>query len=73
MLGRNYMTKIRTELFNKLCSIYDDIDFVVGVMSNAVTDRDSQAILDYIENGEDVTPENIILLSLELDIANNAD
>lgn len=63
------MTKTRVKLFEKLCSIYDDRDFVVGVMSNVVTDKDSQALLYYIENGEDVTIESIILLSLELGIA----
>lgn len=63
------MAKIRMELFEKLCSIYDDKDFVVGVMSNVVTDEDSQALINYIENGEDVSIESIILRSLELGIA----
>lgn len=63
------MTKMRMELFKKLCSIYDDEDFVVGVMSNIVTDEDTQTLLNYIKADKDVTVESIILLSLELGIA----
>lgn len=63
------MTKTRMELFEKLCSIYNDEDFVVGVMSNIVTDEDSQTLLNYIKADKDVTVESIILLSLELGIA----
>lgn len=63
------MTKIRLQLFEKLCEFYDDKDFVIGVMSSAVSDGDAQTLLDYMNNGDDVTAENIILLALELDIS----
>lgn len=57
---------IKRELFNKLNSFHHDKDFVVGVMSNAKHDEDRKTILQFIENDDDVTIENIILLSLHL-------
>ncbi len=65
------MTKIKLMLGEKLCQLYDDKDFVIGVMSSAVSDNDAQAILDYMQSGENVTAEDIILFALELDMANN--
>ena len=58
-------------LFNKLKAFHNDRDFVLGVMCNAPNDEDMQTIINYMDNGEDVTIENRILLSLEL--GNNRD
>lgn len=58
--------EIKHKLFDKLKAFYSDKDFVVGVISNVKYDDDRQAIIDYMENGEDVSVENIILLSLHL-------
>ena len=64
--GRTNAMDIKRELFNKLNSFYHDKDFVLGVMSNAKHDDDRETILQFMENGEDVTVESIILLSLHL-------
>ena len=53
-------------LIDKLFDILDDDDFVLGVVTNAKNDENRQKIIDYIDNGDDVTVENIILLSLHL-------
>lgn len=58
--------EIKRKLFDKLKAFYPDKDFVIGVISNAKYDDDRKAIIDYMENGEDVSVENIILLSLHL-------
>ena len=58
--------EIKKKLFAKLKEYYPDKDFVVGVMSNAKNDENRQAIINYIDNGENVSVENIILLSLHL-------
>lgn len=60
--------KIKRQLFDTLKAYYPDKDFVGGVVSNTHTDTDRLAIIDYIENGEDVSVENIILMSLDLKI-----
>lgn len=58
--------KIKRKLFDKLKEFNPDKDFVGGVVSNTKHDEDMQKIIDYIDNDEDVTVENIILLSLHL-------
>ena len=51
-----------------LREIYDNRDFVLGVLSNATHPDDRRTILEFIEKGEEVTTENLILLSVDLDI-----
>lgn len=58
-------------LFNKLKAFHNDRDFVLGVMCNAPNDEDMKTIINYMDSGEDITIENLILLSLEL--GNNRD
>ena len=54
-------------LFEKLRAFYNNRDFVLGIMCNAPHEDDMKTILEYIEKGKDVTRENLILLSLELE------
>lgn len=58
--------EVKRKLFDKLRAYYPDKDFVVGVVSGVKEDEDRLAIIDYIDNGEDVSVENVILLSLHL-------
>lgn len=62
---------IRDELIVRLKSIYNNRDFVVGVLSNAQHPDDRRQIIDYIDAGNEVTIENIILLSVHLDQKRN--
>lgn len=58
--------EIKRKLFDKLKEIYNDKDFVCGVISNTKTDEERQVIIDYIDKGEDVTSDKITLLGLNL-------
>lgn len=57
---------IKRKLFDKLKEFYPNKDFVGGIVSNTQNDEDRQTIIDYLDNGKDVTVENVILLSLYL-------
>lgn len=59
-------SKIAIELFQRLKAFNNNKDFVLGVMCNAPRDEDMKTILEFLDSGNDVTVENIILLSLEL-------
>lgn len=59
--------EIRKELISKLKGIFYNKDFVTGVLSNATHPDDRKTLIEFINNGQDVTPENIILLSVHLD------
>lgn len=52
-------------LFRKLRDYYDNYDFVIGMMSNVIDDEHVQMIIDYMDYGEDVSVENIVLMSIE--------
>ena len=58
--------EIKDILFDKLKAIYNNRNFVIGVMSNASHIEDRKKLIEYIDKGEDVTAESIILLSLYL-------
>ena len=53
-------------LFDELKKFHPDKDFVGGVISNVKTVEEQQKVINYIRHGDDVTIENIILLSLHL-------
>ena len=53
-------------LEQKLRSIFDDDEFVVGVRSFAFDDRDRQTVIDFITDEPNVTPSDICLLALDL-------
>lgn len=69
MIGGIAMTdkEVKEILREKLREIYDNRDFVLGVLSNASHPDDRRTILEYIEKGEEITTENLIMLSVELD------
>ena len=43
-----------------------DDDYILGVLAESEFDEDRKLIIDYIEKGEDVSYENVILFSLEV-------
>lgn len=65
------MSEIDKKLLRLLVSIYDNNDFIVGIFSNADNVEDRQTIIEYIEKDDDVSVENIILLSVFLDNKRN--
>ena len=64
-------SKIETELIKKLLGIWDDEEFVLGVITDLETDREKKAVIDYIDQGKDIDPSSIALLSLHIDLERN--
>lgn len=58
--------EIKSKLIEKLKTISEDKDFIVGVVSNAKHNDDREAIIEYIDNGENVDYEQLLLLSVWL-------
>ena len=67
-----FSKECKTELIEALRKIFDDKDFVLGVLCDLGSDNDIQTVLDYIDNHEDANSEDIILLSLRIAEANVA-
>lgn len=62
----NTTVEIKNKLIEKLKTVSEDKDFIVGVISNAKHNDDRVAIIEYIDEGKEVTYEQILLLSLWL-------
>ena len=65
------MNEIDKKLLGLLEKIYDNDDFIIGIFSNADNEEDRQTIIEYIEKDDDVSVENVILLSVFLDNKRN--
>lgn len=73
------MTKLRfskeckIKLIQALRKIFNDKDFVLGVLCDLKSDKDIEMVLAYIDCHKEATSEDIILLSLSIAEANEAD
>lgn len=56
----------KRELIQKLRNIFDDNEFVLGVLCDLDSDNDIDTVLKYIEQNENASSEDIILLSLQI-------
>lgn len=54
------------KLISKLRKYSSDDDYILGVLAESSFDEDRQLIIDFIEQGENVSYETIILFSLEI-------
>lgn len=58
--------ELKNKLIDKLKTISEDREFILSVINSARHIEDRKAIIDFIDSGENVTYENIILLALTL-------
>ena len=61
-------SEITLRLIEKLRAFSEDDDYILGTLAESPFDEDRQLIIDYIDNGKDVSYENILLFSLEVGI-----
>ena len=54
------------QLFDAARDFYDDDDFLLGVCSIAEHDDDIRTLIDFIKHSVDITPSDVILLTVEL-------
>ena len=52
------------KLAKKLKKIYDNYDFVVGVLTNAETEENYKEMLEIIENDAEITPRELVIISV---------
>lgn len=58
--------KIENKLINLLRNIYDDDDFIFGILVYADTDSLREKVINFIENGHDIDMETITIYAIEL-------
>ena len=65
------VTQSDLTLIEKLKKFSTESDFIVGVLVYAETKADREQLIEYINNGKDVSYESILLYALELDLNRN--
>ena len=59
--------RIKAELISRLTKIEDSRDFILGILTAVKTDDDRNKIIEFIDKGENVNYENIMILSMKLE------
>jgi hypothetical protein len=54
------------ELIKKLKQFSADDDYILGILADSEFDEDRKLIIDFIDKGENVDYESVILFSLEV-------
>lgn len=62
----NKVSKTTINLVEKLRNIFDDHEFVLGILAFVDTESDRKTLLDFINTGKDVDIETVTILALEL-------
>lgn len=60
------MTKTEEKLRYELRKLFDDDDFVNGILVYAYDERDRKTLLDFIHQGVDVTVETVTVAAIDL-------
>ena len=63
-LKKHSSSKTTLDLIERLKEYSTDDDYVVGILLDCESEADKQELLEYIQNGEDVSYDNIILYAL---------
>lgn len=56
-------------LADKPRDIWDDEEFIVGVLSDLETEEDLERVIRYIDAGVDIDPSSIVCFSTEMQLA----
>ena len=59
-------SKTTLELIEKLRQFSTDDDYILGLLADSEFDEDRQLIIDFIDKGQNVNYESVILFSLEV-------
>lgn len=65
-MKNNKISDLTNELLMRLKNIYDDRDYIIGVLSIASREDDKQKLIDFIDAGEDVDYETVTVMAIEL-------
>ncbi len=60
------LTELEKELVEKLRIIWNDKEFIIGVLTFLDSDEERKYVLDFIQSKEDVTSDDIIYLVLSI-------
>lgn len=60
------LTEVEKELVEKIRAIWNDKEFVIGVLSHLKDDEEREELIEFIDSNDDVTSEQITLFALDI-------
>nr|DAN07531.1 MAG TPA: hypothetical protein [Caudoviricetes sp.] len=60
------LTEVEKELVKKLRDIWNDKEFVIGVLSHLKDDEERGELIEFIGSNDDVTSEAVTLFALDI-------
>ncbi len=63
--------ELKKELIKELRKVFDDKEFVLGILCDLRSDEDIETLLTYIRQNENIEAQYIILLAMNIDKLNN--
>lgn len=60
------LTEVEKELVKKLRDIWNDKEFVIGVLSHLKDDEERGELIEFIDSNDNVTSEVVTLLALDI-------
>lgn len=60
------MSDLAVELGKKLKAVYDNDNFITAVLSYADNEADQKSVIEFIDKGEDVTDEIVLIFAMGL-------
>lgn len=60
------LTEVEKELVKKLRDIWNDKEFVIGVLSHLKDDQERSELIEFIGSNDDVTSEAVTLLAMDI-------
>lgn len=65
------LTEVEKKLVKKLRDIWNDKEFVIGVLSHLKDDEERGELIEFIDSNDDVTSETVTLLALDISQASD--
>ena len=62
--GEKNKSAVSKKLFSLLLEVTDDLDNLCGIFADLQNDEERQLLIDYIEKGENINEEQLILNSI---------
>ena len=62
------LTSTGIELVHKLRAIWNDKEFVIGILSHVETDEERRQVINFIDDSDNIRSEEVVLFALNIDL-----
>ncbi len=71
VIKMSFSKELKKELIKELRKVFDDKEFVLGILCDLRSDDDIKTLLTYIRQKDNIEAQDIILFALNIDAMDN--